>query len=151
LLAAAICTPIAGQLNSLSSVLSVTPPKVVAAKRNQTVSADIKLELRQGYHVNSDKPTDEYLIPLKLTWTPGAAESAGVDFPAPVMQKFSFSEKPLSVFEGDFKLTAKFKIPANAPVGPSKLEGKLRYQACNDRMCLPPRTLDVIVPLEIQN
>ncbi len=143
--------PIAGQLNSLSSVLSVTPPKVVTAKRNQTVSADIKLELRQGYHVNSDKPTDEYLIPLKLTWAPGAAESAGVDFPTPVMQKFSFSEKPLSVFEGDFKLTAKFKVPANAPIGPSKLEGKLRYQACNDRMCLPPRTLDVIVPLEIQN
>ena len=67
------------------------------------------------------------------------------------MQKFSFSDKPLSVFEGEFKVTAKFKIPANAPAGAAKLEGKLRYQACNDRMCLPPRTLDVIVPLEIQN
>ena len=141
----------AGQLNSLSGVLSVTPPKLVTGKHNQTVAADIKLELRQGYHVNSDKPTDPYLIPLKLTWTPGTAEPAGVEFPQPLMQKFSFSDKPLSVFEGDFKVTAKFKIPANAPVGPSKLEGKLRYQACNDRMCLPPRTLDVIVPLEIQN
>jgi hypothetical protein len=143
--------PIAGQLNSLSSVLSVTPPKLVTGKHNETVAADIRLELRQGYHVNSDKPTDPYLIPLKFTWTPGPAEFTGIEYPAPVMQKFTFSDKPLSVFEGDFKVKAKFKIPANALAGPAKLEGKLRYQACNDKMCLPPRTLDISIPLEIQN
>jgi hypothetical protein len=139
------------QLNSLSNVLTVTPPQKLTGKRNQVITADFKVELRSGYHVNSDKPSDPYLIPLKFTWGQGAAQATETIFPKPVLLKFSFSEQPLSVFEGDFKITTKFKIPADAPAGGGKLNGKLRYQACNDKMCLPPRTLDVTVPLEIQN
>jgi hypothetical protein len=30
------------------------------------------------------------------------------------------------------------------------MSGKLRYQACNNRECLPPRTVDVGVTLDIQ-
>ena len=67
------------------------------------------------------------------------------------MQKFQFSEKAMSVYEGDIRTPVKFKVPATAPKGLTHLTGKLRYQACNDRMCLPPRTLDVKVPLEIRN
>jgi len=34
-------------------------------------------------------------------------------------------------------------------VGPAVMTGKLRYQACNDRMCLAPKTLDVSLPVEV--
>jgi hypothetical protein len=74
-----------------------------------------------------------------------------VVFPKPQMERFQFSAKPISVFQGDFKTQAKFKINSTAPIGLSHLTGKLRYQACNDRMCLPPRTLEIKVPLEIRN
>jgi hypothetical protein len=30
------------------------------------------------------------------------------------------------------------------------IQGKLRYQACNERECLPPKTLDVQVPMDIE-
>jgi hypothetical protein len=28
--------------------------------------------------------------------------------------------------------------------------GKLHYQACNDRACFPPKTVEVTVPYQIQ-
>ncbi len=40
---------------------------MVKAKPGSTVEAKVSLQLRQGYHVNSNTPSDDYLIPLKLT------------------------------------------------------------------------------------
>lgn len=143
--------PLGAQFNSLSNVLSVTPPEKLIAKRGQVVSADFAIQLRSGFHVNSNTPSDEYLIPLKLTFTSPAVEVQDIVYPKPLMQKFAFSDKPLSVYEGEFKAQTKLKISSSAPAGLNNVEAKLRYQACNDRMCLPPRTLDVKVPIDIRN
>ncbi|MEJ7606579.1 MAG: protein-disulfide reductase DsbD domain-containing protein [Bryobacteraceae bacterium] len=138
-------------LNSLSAVVHVTAPEKVVARKNQLVTVDFVVEVKTGYHVNSNTPADEYLIPLKLTFSEGAATLQEVVYPKPSMEKFEFSQKPVSVFQGGFKTQAKIKILPQTPAGSTFLNGKLRYQACNDRMCLPPRTLDVKVPLEIRN
>lgn len=131
-----------------NNVLSVTPP-TVKVKAGATAEATLAVELREGYHCNSDKPSDEYLIPLKLTWAQGALQADEIVYPKPQMEKYAFSDKPLSVYTGDFQIVTKFKAPANAPVGQSMLTAKLRYQACTNRMCLPPKTVDVSMPVEI--
>ena len=94
--------------------------------------------MKEGYHVNSNKPNEEYLIPLKLTWTSlGALEGGTVTYPKPALEKYEFSEQPLSVYTGGFDLLANFKVAANAPAGPGAATGKLRYQACSNRACYP--------------
>lgn len=107
------------------------------------------MRLRNGYHVNSNTPADEYLIPLRLTWNAAPLQVAEVVFPKPQLEKHAFSTKPLSVFSGDFDIVTKFRAPANAPLGMATLTGKLRYQACNDTMCLPPKTVEVELPVDI--
>jgi len=134
---------------SQNNVLTVAPPDKVNAKAGTPVSVKLVAQLRPGYHCNSDKPSDEYLIPLKLTWTPAPLEVAEVVYPKPQMEKYAFSDKPLSVYTGDFELVTKFKVPAGAPPGPAVLTAKLRYQACTDRMCLPPKTVDVSLPITV--
>jgi hypothetical protein len=131
-------------------VLTVAPAERVRAKRNETATVKLRLQLRPGYHVNSNTPSDEYLIPLKLTWAADPLKVEQVIFPKPQMEKYQFSEKPLSVFSGDFDVITKFKVAPNAPAGPALGTGKLRYQACNDRMCLPPKTVEVPLTIEIQ-
>jgi len=118
-------------------------------KAGAVVDSALPLDLRPGYHVNSNAPADEYLIPMRLTWNPGPLEAVGFAFPKPQMEKYSFSEKPLSVYTGDFQIVTHFKAAANAAPGPATLTGKLHYQACNDRMCLAPKTLDVALQVEI--
>ena len=132
-----------------SNVLTIAPPERVTAKIGAAVEVKLPLELRPGYHCNSNKPADEYLIPLKLTWTSGPLESPEVTYPAPQMEKYSFSEKPLSVYTGNFELVTKFKVSSSAMPGQVMATGKLRYQACTDRMCLQPKTIDVSIPIDI--
>ncbi len=132
-----------------NNVLTIAPPEPVKAKAGAPVQLKVALSLREGYHCNSNKPSDEYLIPLKLTWAAGPLEAPEVVYPAPQMEKYSFSDKPLSVYTGNFELVTKFKVAASATPGQAMVSGKLRYQSCTDRMCLPPKTLDVTVPVDI--
>jgi thioredoxin:protein disulfide reductase len=149
-----VCSPASfGQLIGKGfaqpGVLNYVPPKKVVAKAGAAVDSALPVELRPGYHVNSNTPADDYLIPLRLTWNPGPLEATGFTFPKAQMEKYKFSENPLSVFTGDFQIVTRFKAAANAAPGPATLTGKLRYQACNDSMCLPPKTLDVSLQVEI--
>jgi DsbC/DsbD-like thiol-disulfide interchange protein len=150
----ALCsTPAASQttLNSLSSVVSISAPEKVVARKNTTQPVEIVVHVKSGYHVNSTTPSDEYLIPLKLSFPDSGLLVEDVQYPKPKMQKFQFSPTPISVYEGDIKTVARVRIPSGAKSGMTHLTGKLRYQACSDRACLPPRTLDVKVPVEIRN
>lgn len=113
----------------------------------------IPLSVEPGYHVNSDKPSEEYLIALKITWEKeamGALEPGTVTYPKATLEKYEFSEKPVSVFTGNFDVTASFKVAANAPAGPGSAVGKLKYQACSSKACYAPKTIDVTIPYSVQ-
>lgn len=119
------------------------------AKIGSTVEIPVSLSLKEGYHVNSNKPTDAYLIPLRLTWSKGVLDPGEVVYPKPTLHKVQSEPMPLSVYSGNFELIAKFTVPSTAFAGPAAMNGKLRYQACNDKMCLAPKDLDVNVQLDI--
>jgi len=132
-------------------ILTLQEPQRVVVPRQGDVLAPLKLSMRPGYHANSDKPSEDYLIPLRLTWDAKApVEAAEIVYPKAKMEKFEFTEKPISVLDGDFEIVTRLRRAPNAMPGPAFLAGKLRYQACNDKMCFPPKTLDVKVPLLIQ-
>jgi hypothetical protein len=132
-----------------TNVLTYTPPQTLTVKAGGTADASLALKLDPAYHVNSNTPTDPYLIPLRLTWNSGPLETVEILFPPPRTEKFGFSQTPLSVFTGEFSITTRFKAASAAAAGPSILTGKLRYQACNDRTCLTPKTIEVTIPIEI--
>jgi len=124
-------------------------PEPVAAKAGSTVEVKLPLQLRDGYHVNTNTPPDPYLIPMRLTWDAGAVTVAEIVYPKPSLHKVDFFPTPLPVFSGRFELLTRFKVPASAQPGLVSVAGKLRYQACNDKMCLPPKTLDITLPVSV--
>ncbi len=115
-----------------------------------TVEARLSVELRPGYHVNSHAPAEDYLVPLRLSWEPKPFQILEVIYPKPQLQSYEFAEKPLSVFTGSFEIVTRLKTPRDAPRGPGILLGKLRYQACTEKLCLSPRTVEVRLPYEIR-
>jgi len=146
----ALCLPLLWPQTS-SDRLTVGQPAKVVGKRNAAVATRIPLTIQPGFHVNSNTPSDEYMIPLTLNWTSlGALEGGQVTFPKPSLEKYDFDDKPLSVFTGSVELTASFKVSSHAPAGPGIASGKLRYQACNNKACYPPKTVDVNVPYQVQ-
>ena len=133
-----------------NAVLSIAPTARLTIQRGATADFSLKAELQPGFHVNSNMPGDDYLIPIRLTWNKEPLEAEQVTYPKAQMEKLSFSQNPISVFTGKFEIGTHFKAPQSAMPGMAFMNGKLRYQACNDKECLPPRTVDVRVTLDIQ-
>jgi len=127
---------------------SIVPPLAVKLEAGKTIKVPLQVRIRTGYHINSDKPAEQYLIPTRLTWTVPALKLKGVAYPEAETVNYAFSEQPLSVFSGTIAIESLFDVPANVPGSLTELTGQLRYQACNDKACLPPATLDVAVPVQ---
>ena len=107
----------------------------------------ITVRIRRGYHINSDKPNDRYLIPTHLSWpnvVPLRVES--VIYPPAEEVKYDFSDKPLSVYSSRVEIMTTFLVES-VPADMGELRGSFRFQACNDKACLPPKTLPVRVPV----
>jgi hypothetical protein len=76
--------------------------------------------------------------------------SLPVTYPKAELEKYSFSDKPISVVTGEFSIATKFKVPAGASNGPAAQTGTLRYQACDNKACYPPKTLPVNVTVSVE-
>ncbi len=133
-----------------SPTLTVAPVPTVKVRKGSVAAVTLRAVLPPGFHANSNKPSDEYLIPLTLKWTGGPLTVESVEYPKGSLEKYPFSPKPLSVVTGEFSISTKFKVPANAPNGAAAQNGTLRYQACNDHMCFAPKSVPISVTLEIE-
>jgi len=130
--------------------LSVSPVPMVKAAKGSVTVVSLNASLPPGYHANSNKPTEAYLIPLTLKWSAGPLDVESVDYPKGKLEKYSFSDKPLSVVTGEFAITTKFRVKQGASSGPAQETGTLRYQACDNHACYPPKNVPVNVTVEVQ-
>jgi len=110
----------------------------------------LKVVLPDGLHVQSDKPRDPLLIATELKVdAPAGATVAEVVFPTPVDLKQTGADQPLAVFEQTFIVGVRLSIAPTA-TGELVVPARLRYQACNDKMCFQPKTIEVTVPYAVQ-
>ena len=114
----------------------VSPEK---AKPGSTIEVIIKAEIEPEYHVNSNNPTDENLIPTILKFEPLEPE----------LVTFSFSEEALSVYQGDVTFSVNLTLSDKFPLGMSKIKGTLSFQACNDQSCFAPSDENFEIPFEV--
>lgn len=129
--------------------LTVNPPAGITVRRGSTgVTQTLSVNVLPGFHVNSDKPKDEFLIPLKLTWLSGPLEAGAITYPKP--EDIKVGQDMLSVFTGSFVIQTEFKVREPAATGPAVMTGRLRYQACNNQMCFRPSSIDIRLPVEIE-
>src|SRR5581483_8009300 len=141
-------TVVGAQIRGVAADLS--PVVERSAHAGETIRAAVRVSLPEGFHVQSNRPRDPSLIPttLKIDSTPDVSVSEIV-FPAPVDQKVLGYDQPLAVFERDFSIGVQFAVAPAAAAADRTLTGHLRYQACNETTCFPPKTVDVTWTLKI--
>lgn len=124
---------------------------VYKIKRGAPAQITVVIEVGDGYHINSNRPTEKYLIPtaLKIERIAGLSTTP-VTYPKAKLQKFEFSKTPLSVFEGKAVLKLSARGLPSLATGSYTLKGKLTVQACNNQQCLRPQTIDVSIPLQVE-
>jgi len=113
----------------------------VAAGKASAVT--LHFRIAEGMHINSHTPKDEFLIPTTFSVPDGsgvtlqdAAYPVGTDITLP-----SDPDTKLNVYTHEFVIDA--KIVAQA--GDHLVEAKLRFQACNNSVCMPPKTIPVAI------
>ncbi len=145
-------------LAGLATPVAAQPPDVAisevaetdAAHLGTTTRVALEVKLDPGYHVNSNTPLDDLLIPTVLTLDPPDGISVeGVAFPEAVLLEQVGVEDPLAVFEEEFLIGATLTVDALLAPGSYAVPGTFRYQACNDRMCFAPKNAQVLFDLTV--
>lgn len=120
-------------------------PEQVTVAAGKASPVSLHFRIAPGLHINSHAPKDEFLIPTVLSFPAdsgvrleNAAYPAGVDFVLPADPKTK-----LNVYSGEFAVQAKL----TAQPGDHLVEAKLRYQACDQNACMPPKT--ITVPIDV--
>jgi hypothetical protein len=133
--------------------VTVAPVPLVTAPRTSQTLVDVNFRVPRGYHINSNTPKSEFLIPTALKMDLGSATDivlGKIDYPQGEDLSFPFSpDEKLNVYSGDFTITLTVH-PLRAVVpGKYALHGVLRYQACDNSACYPPKTLPVNLELKV--
>jgi thioredoxin:protein disulfide reductase len=144
--------------NSLANPWPQSPPNIGVngyfsvdrARRGRTVQAAVVMDIPSGYHVNSNKPSEKYLVATQLRLeAPKGVKVGPVSYPRAELRNFKFSKAKLSVYEGRAILRFNVTVPADFLSGTAELKARLRYQSCNDDLCFPPETREVSLPVTI--
>jgi cytochrome c biogenesis DsbD-like protein len=124
--------------------VTVAPPaKPVPVAAGAPARVEFDFRVKEGMHINSNQPRSEFLIPTALRFLPPTDIAVGkTEYPAGQDLALAFSPKDkLSVYSGDFKIVAQVSASRSASTGPYTVHAILKYQACNDKACFPPKSL----------
>src|SRR5438270_9136383 len=119
----------------------MAPPPLTSVTQGKPGTVTLDFRVARGFHINSNKPTSEFLIPtaLKLE-APTDIVLGKVTYPEGQEMSFPFSpDEKLSVYTGDFAVSVSVRPLAHVLLGKYVFRGNLRYQACDNAACYPPK------------
>ncbi|MGK9367598.1 protein-disulfide reductase DsbD family protein [Melioribacter sp. Ez-97] len=111
------------------------------ASPNSNYKFAVKLNISEEWHINSNNPNEDFLIPTRILSEDPRFQFAKIVYPEAKELKFEFSDKPVSVFDGTIYIGALLRIDAALEEGDYRIPIKITYQACNNQSCLPPSSL----------
>ncbi len=129
--------------------LKVVPVVTVAQAKSATVP--ITFNVAGGYHINSNRPKSDYLIPtaLKIEATTDIVIGK-TTYPDGQDMSFAFApDEKLNVYTGDFKVDVLVHPLSSVQPGKYIVRGTLKYQACDNKACYPPKNLPVSFDVKI--
>lgn len=131
--------------------VTASPTPLIKLHAGESAATAFRFHVGAGYHINSSKPKSDLLIPTELKLD-AAAPFAVKDLAYPPGKDLTLSfdpAHPLSVYSGDFIVHAQLAAARSAAPGRYQLTGELRYQACSDRACYPPKKLPISLEVEV--
>jgi hypothetical protein len=135
----------AAQDRSIAKVNAVAYlfPEQVTVPAGKSSPVALHFRVAPGLHINSHTPREDYLIPTTFSIPAssgvrlsGASYPAGTDVTLPVDPKTK-----LNVYAGEFIIQTHIV----ALRGDHLVQGKLRYQACDNTQCMPPKTASIAI------
>jgi len=107
-----------------------------------SVRAAIRVRLPEGLHTNANTPRDPSLIPLVLSVeAPAGVEVEEIVYPESTDLAQEGVDGMLAVYEQEFLIGVQLGVADDVPPGAIDVSARLRYQACDERVCYIPVTV----------
>jgi hypothetical protein len=131
--------------NNVQWTLSLEP---ASAAPGSKVLARLEGRIDAGWHVYSMTSAGAIPTTVKLVANPA------------VEKVRTFQSPPTRAYDPNFQLDTEtyeaaaiflleLQLKPNAPAGASEVSAEVRYQTCNDKVCIPPRRFTVTATLTI--
>ncbi|HWY22468.1 MAG TPA: protein-disulfide reductase DsbD domain-containing protein [Candidatus Acidoferrum sp.] len=131
--------------------LTMAPVPLTTTQRAQATIVNLNFRVPSGYHINSNTPKSEFLIPTALKMDlPTDIILGKIEYPAGTDMSFPFSpDEKLNVYSGDFTIAVAVHPLRSVVPGKYVMRGILRYQACDNAACYPPKNLSVSFEVKV--
>ena len=131
--------------------VTVDPISDLTVKLGQSVPVQFTIHIKPGFHVNSHQPASPELIPTEVKFSPPEdLVVAKVRYPEGELLSLPFDPtNKLSVYSGDVKVRAVVLTQPKATAGRYTVHAELRYQACDNASCYPPKNLPLAFNVRI--
>jgi len=130
---------------------SIATPPVESAKVRSTIKVRVAAEVPAGWHLYSLKEVEDGPIPTKITVAEGQPfrQAGDIEAPGPLIAHDPNFDKDLEYYEGEVEFVVPVEITMAAAPGRQTLTITARYQTCNDKLCLPPKTVKLELPVTV--
>lgn len=99
---------------------------------------ELLISMREGWHINANDPGDTRLIATEVSGN----GLYGVHYPESNPLDVQFSKHPIAVYSGEININGRQQEMTT--LLPPRLS--FAFQACSDRICLPPEKLVLQIP-----
>jgi DsbC/DsbD-like thiol-disulfide interchange protein len=120
-------------------------------KRQASIVIDLSAEIQPGWHIYGLVQTEGGPTPLKVTLeeNPTIRSAGAVTASAPIKVHDLSFDLDTEVYKKSVIVYVPTQTRPSAPAGKQTVSLSVRFQSCDDRVCLPPRTVHLAVPIEI--
>jgi thiol:disulfide interchange protein DsbD len=107
--------------------------------------------VQNGWHLYSLKPMSEGPIATRIWLAEGQPFSlaGGVQAPEPQVMQDPTLGMEVELYEGEAQFTLPVRIAPGTAAGAHPLVVSANFQSCNDKICLPPKTVKVELPVTV--
>ncbi len=118
------------------------------ARPGQRIALTLDIDMKANMHVYA--PGVQGYIPIEWSLRANPMVTAhAVEFPKSKMLRLEAIDETVPVYDGHFRLVRDVTIGKTA-TGPLIIEGTLKYQACDDRLCYVPQTVPLKWTVQVE-
>lgn len=144
-------TIFAAEAGAPMKFLSIGKISTVALVPGTPTEVIIPVVVEKELHVQSNPASNPRLIATILE----VSESDGIKpgtpvYPAGKPYRLQGAASEISVYGGKFEIKLPLFALASASAGKHQIQGKLKFQACNDKICFFPSNVPVVIPIHVK-
>lgn len=129
------------------------PAPETAVARGAQIRIKVSVDIDEGWHIYSLKKLEDGPIPTTVQLPkdqPAFRQTGPVEAPPPVSRYEETFQMQVESYEEEVEFLIPVEVANDAPAGAAVLKIEARYQSCDNKQCLPPRTVKLELPLVVK-